>query len=84
MKKRPIIRQATNEASDGKRPPWSAAVPADWFGRHWLGGYRSWDLLGGLAQARSPTRAAATGIQRPNLPLSKVVAWLVLVWFGKR
>ena len=29
-----------------------------------IGGYRSWDLLGWLASPQSPTRPAATGIQR--------------------
>ena len=47
--------------------PGAPRLPADCFCRHQLGGYPSWDLSGGLAQPRSPTRAAATGKQRSNI-----------------
>ena len=53
---------ATTEASDGSRPPRSAAASDRLFRRQRLGGYGSRRLLDGLAPPRRPTRAAATGI----------------------
>ena len=63
VKKHP---SAINEASEGKRPPRSAAATDTLFlpALATVGGYRSWDLSGGLVQTRSSTLAAATGIQR--------------------
>ena len=50
--------------SDGKRPARSAAASGRLFlQRHRLGDYRSWDLLGEPVQPRSPTQAAAKGIE---------------------
>ena len=39
--------------------------------------------LGQLAQPRSPTQAAATGIRAIEL-LSEVVTWSALVWFARQ
>ena len=58
---------ATREASDvASVLPGAPRLPAGSFCRHRLGGYRSWDFFGGLAQPRSPALAAATGTQRSN------------------
>lgn len=66
------IEKRTNveEISVGTQPneQWQARSPERHgkrrigLGRHRLGGYRVWDMLGGLAQLRSPTLTAATGI----------------------
>ena len=64
---------ATTEASDGSRPPWSAAAIGRFFCRQRLGGYGSRRLLDGLAPLRRPTRAAATGYSGRTSERSRVV-----------
>ena len=58
--------QRTRRATSSVLPGGTPRLPADCFCRHrlWLRGYRTWELLFGLTQPRSPPLAAATGIQR--------------------
>ena len=63
--------------------PGAPRRPADCFCRHQLGGYRSWDLFGGLAQPRNPHAGSSDGDAGIEV-LSKVVTWFVLVWFGRQ
>ena len=77
---------ATNEASDGKRPPRNAAAS----GRMFLpvpAIYRRLSLssssLGWAGAARKPHAGISDGDTTIEL-LSEVVASLVLVWFGRQ
>ena len=74
---------ATNEASDGARPPRRAAAS----GRLVLpASDRRLSLLESLgwAGAASKPRAASSEVDTAIELLSEVVTWSVLVWFGRQ
>ena len=73
---------ATNEASDGARPPRRAAAS----GRFVLPALdRRLSLLGSLGWAGAARKPhAASSDANPAIELlSEVVTWSVLVWFGR-
>ena len=71
------IRRATARVLPGA--PRSAT---DYSCRHCVRGYRSWDVLGGWRSPEVPRRQQRRGY-RYRL-LSEVVAWSVLMWFGRQ
>ena len=74
------------ERRQASSPEHRGYIPADYFGRYQLGGYRSWDILGGAGAVPKPHAGSSDGDTAIEL-LSETVIWFVLVWlvwFGRQ
>ena len=71
------------ERRQASSPEHRGYIPADYFGRYQLGGYRSWDILGGAGAAPKPHAGSSDGDTAIEL-LRELVTLVVLESSGRQ